>query len=110
MPEPDFAVIRGSDDLYTDRLPAAADVFCLIEVADSSLERDQTEKLPVYARAGVVQYIILNLRNRTAEVYTRPDVAGGTYAAPEIVDAEGNLALRIGESETLSVRLADVLP
>ena len=44
MPEPDFAVIRGSDDAYTDRLPGAADAFCVVEVADSSLERDRHEK------------------------------------------------------------------
>ncbi|MBV8782230.1 MAG: Uma2 family endonuclease, partial [Phycisphaerae bacterium] len=72
MPEPDFAIVKGSDDDYTDRLPAAADTHCVIEVADSSWERDRNEKLPIYAQAGVPQYIILNLRSRSAEVFERP--------------------------------------
>jgi hypothetical protein len=109
MPEPDFAVIRGSDDAYTDRLPAAADAFCVVEVADSSLERDRQEKLPIYARAGIVQYVILNLRNRTAEVYANPDATAGTYPGPQIVAADGSIALRVGDGEVHSVRLSELL-
>ena len=109
MPEPDFAVIRGSDDAYTSRLPAAADAFCVVEVADSSLERDRQEKLPIYARAGILQYVILNLRNQTAEVYANPDSAAGTYASTEIVPADGSIALRVGDTEFHRVPLASLL-
>jgi hypothetical protein len=56
------------------------------------------------------QYIIINLRNRTAEVYTQPDIANGTYPPPLIVAAQDSLALRMGESESFSIRLANVLP
>ena len=80
MPEPDFAVVRGPDADNAARLPTAADVLCVIEISDSSLERDREEKLPIYARAGVPQYVILNLRNRTGEAYgdrtERRDVTG----------------------------------
>jgi hypothetical protein len=40
MPEPYFSVIRGTDADFTDDLPSAAALLCLVEVADSSLERD----------------------------------------------------------------------
>lgn len=109
VPEPDFLVLRGTLDDYTD-LPTAADAFCVVEVADASYERDAGEKLAGYARAGVAQYVILNLRNRTAEVYAAPDASAGTYPPPQIIAAEQSLSLRVDESETLDVPLRDVLP
>jgi Uma2 family endonuclease len=110
MPEPDFAVIRGSDSDFTDRLPNAGEALCVIEVADSSLERDRDEKQPIYARAGVQQYIIINLRNRTAEIYSEPDMIGGTYTSRFVITDQDLLLLRVGATEIFSVRLADVLP
>lgn len=109
VPEPDFLVLRGTLDDYAD-LPAAADAFCVVEVADASYERDAGEKLTAYARAGVAQYVILNLRNRTAEVYAEPDIAAGTYPPPLIVTAEQSLSLRVGDGEFLTIPLHDVLP
>ncbi len=109
VPEPDFMVLRGPLDDYAD-LPMAADAFCVVEVADASYERDAGEKLTAYARAGVAQYIILNLRNRTAEVYAAPDTAAGTYPPPLVVTAEQSLTLRVGDGETLDVLLRDLLP
>ncbi len=52
VPEPDFAVIRGTLDDYAG-IPTAADTFSVVEVADASYERDAGEKLAGYARAGV---------------------------------------------------------
>ena len=60
--------------------------------------------------AGSSQYIIIDLRNRTAEVYINPDTAAGTYPPPEIIAAEGALSLRGGESEFFPLPLRDVLP
>ncbi len=110
MPEPDFAIIRGPDTDYRTRLPTAPDVLCVIEVADSSLERDREEKLPVYARAGVPQYIILNLRNRTAEVYAGPDRAAGIYVSRNVLESEAILIITLAGSTRHRVRLTEVLP
>ena len=102
-------ILRGALDDYTD-LPTAADAFCVIEVADSSYDRDAGEKLTGYAKAGVQQYIIINLRTRAAEVHTQPDAVAGTYPTPARI-AEGELLrLRIREEEWFDVALADVLP
>jgi Uma2 family endonuclease len=110
MPEPDFAVIRGADRDYSDRLPTAADAFCVLEAADSSLERDVDEKRLIYAAAGISQYIILNLRNRTAEVYTASDTTTAGYAPPTVIPESGTLSIRVGPGEFIPVLLADVLP
>jgi hypothetical protein len=58
----------------------------------------------------VQQYIILNLRTRSAEIYTSPDTSAGTYPPPQIVPADDNLRLRIGNAEFLPVPMLDVLP
>jgi hypothetical protein len=108
-PQPDFMVLRRTLKSYTGK-PTAADAFCVVEVADSSYERDTGDKLFGYARAGIVQYIIINLRNRTAEVYTNPDSTAGTYPPAQIIPADGTLSLRIGEAEMFPLRLRDVLP
>lgn len=50
QPEPDFAVVRGDARTYLTRHPAGADVGLVIEVADSSLLRDQRDKTRIYAR------------------------------------------------------------
>jgi Uma2 family endonuclease len=109
VPQPDFMVLRGTVDDYDD-LPTAADAFCVVEVADSSYERDAGEKLAGYARAGVQQYVIINLRNRTAEVYTAPNIAAGTYPPPAIVAENLQLSLRVGDAEFFTVALAALLP
>lgn len=109
VPEPDFMVLRGVLDDYID-LPNAADAWCVVEVADASYERDVGEKRRGYALAGVSQYIIVNLRNRTAEVYTGPDTSAGTYPPPRVVAEAETLALRVGADEVFSVILRDLLP
>ena len=106
----DGTILRGTLDDYRDRLPTAADALCVIEVADSSYERDAGEKLIGYARAGVAQYVIINLRSRTAEIYTTPEAAAGTYPPPQVVAEGQTLSLRIGEDEFYSVELAALLP
>ena len=108
-PQPDFFVVRGRLRDYAAR-PTAADAYCVVEVADSSYELDVGEKLMAYARAGVSQYVIVNLRNRTAEVYVDPNPTAGTYAGRTVVPATGVLSLRVGPGEAFDVPLADVLP
>jgi Uma2 family endonuclease len=78
-PEPDLAVIRGSERDYFTRHPSAADMVLVVEVADSSLSRDRTVKAEIYARASVPVYWIINLVDHRMEVYTDPT---GPDAAP----------------------------
>src|SRR5260221_7813693 len=71
-PEPDGAITRGTPDDYRNRYPAAADVPCLIEVADSSLQHDRLTKKRIYARAGFAQYILINLIDSVVEISESP--------------------------------------
>jgi Uma2 family endonuclease len=108
VPEPDFMVLRRTVRDYAD-IPTAADSYCVVEVADSSYERDTGLKLIGYAKAGVAQYVVINLRNRTAEVYTQPDPVAGTYAQPTIVAPGQTLRLRVGDSEYFEIGLDEIV-
>ena len=82
-PEPDVVVVRGNTRDYLDRHPGASDIALIIEVADSTLEREcpgdtlreRTSKQRLYARAGIPIYWIINLPEKQIEVYTEPVVA-----------------------------------
>lgn len=67
-PQPDLALIRRR--LYTVTHPTPADIFLVIEVADSSLSYDRDVKLPLYAEAGIAEVWIVNLNGRTIERYS----------------------------------------
>jgi Uma2 family endonuclease len=75
-PEPDIAVIRGPEEEFQERIPEARDVALLVEVAESTLERDRGIKLTAYARGGIPTYWIVDLIERQIEVYTGPSSSG----------------------------------
>ena len=79
-PEPDGSVVRGEPREYKERHPCPMDLALVVEVADSSLERDRTEKKRSYARAGISVYWIINLCDGLLEVYSDPT---GPAAPPE---------------------------
>jgi Uma2 family endonuclease len=109
-PEPDASVTKGSERDYANRLPTARDVFSIIEAAHSSIGRDQEDKLPIYAAAGVLQYVIINLNNDTVEVYEDPDPTTEQYRTKMTVDRGGRVRLLVGDNERLEFDPADVLP
>ena len=71
-PEPDIVVVRGDTRQYLDRHPGAEDIALIIEVSDTTLERDRTVKKRIYARAGISIYWIVNLVEEQVEVYSQP--------------------------------------
>jgi len=71
-PQPDLMLLKPEPDDYTSRHPVAADVFLLIEIADTSLKLDRQQKLPAYARAGICEVWLLNLPAKAIEVYREP--------------------------------------
>lgn len=74
-PEPDLAILRWHDDFYEQQHPTPGDVLVLIEVANTSIVYDRTEKLPRYAAAGIAEVWLVNVARRTIEQYANP-VAG----------------------------------
>lgn len=80
-PQPDLMLVKRRADSYTRSHPGPDDVFLVIEVADSSLDFDRSEKLPIYGKAGIAELWIVNLQDRQIEVYRDPHFTGyGTTA------------------------------
>lgn len=67
MPQPDLAVIEGSEEDYFDAHPSTA--LWVMEVAISSAALDR-EKASLYAEAGIKEYWILLVVDKAVEVYT----------------------------------------
>ena len=95
-PEPDGMIVRGSNNDYRRRKPTAADVSCVIEVADSSLNRDRGTKQRIYADAGIAQYVIVNLIEGVVEVYERPAVGSGKYEPARRMRDHDVVSFRVG--------------
>ena len=71
-PEPDVLLARPHEDGYTSRHPVAADIFLLIEVANTSVRIDRGHKLALYARAKIPEYWIVVVPERVIEIHRDP--------------------------------------
>ena len=93
-PEPDAAVVRGKIDDHQESPPHAADLSCVIEVADSSLRLDLGPKLRTYAEAGVPQYIVVDLVGDRVLVHEEP--SGESYARVTSLGRGDTVHIRAG--------------
>lgn len=71
-PQPDLVVARPRSDDYMLGHPVPEDVLLLIEVAHSSLATDRAIKIPLYARAGIVEAWLVDLEARVIIVHREP--------------------------------------
>ena len=112
QPEPDFAVVRGDARRYLARHPGPADVGLLIEVANSSLLRDQRDKTRIYARGGIPGYWIVNLVDQRIEVYAQPSgpTAAPDYALFQTYSIGDVVPLNLDGTAVAAIPAADLLP
>jgi|SRR5579859_1184832 len=75
-PQPDLALLKPRDDFYASAHPTARDVLLVVEVADTSADYDRNEKIPLYGRSGIAEAWLIDLANRSIEVYRGPGRAG----------------------------------
>lgn len=106
VPEPDIALVPGTAADYLDHHPTGA--LLVVEISDSSLPQDRLSKSRIYARAGVLEYWILNLRDRCVEVHAEPNAEGRVYRA--IHRAWVGDVVELAAFPGTTVRVADLLP
>jgi Uma2 family endonuclease len=104
-PEPDFILLKPDTDCYTTRHPQANDVLLIIEIADSSLKLDQTEKLRLYALHGIPEYWIVNLESSCLETYRKPQ--NDTYIEKTIL-VKGD-TVTLSQLPELTIQVSDIL-
>jgi Uma2 family endonuclease len=106
QPEPDLWVARGEARDYIDGRPVTAEL--VVEVSDTTLGFDRTQKAALYARAGVADYWILNLPERCLEVHRKPDPATGRYQEITRHGEDGTISPLAAPAGSIAVR--DLLP
>jgi Uma2 family endonuclease len=74
-PEPDIAIVPGTQRDYMERHPNSA--IIKIEVSDTTLRFDRTYKASLYASAVIPEYWIVNLAARQLEVHRQPIIDAG---------------------------------
>jgi Uma2 family endonuclease len=111
-PEPDVAVIRGSPEDYADRHPGPADVGLVVEVSDTTLQRDRTIKRRLYAAAGSPVYWVVNLNDGCVEASSEPvgvaEVAD--YSRTVSYGPSDEVPVILGGSVTAGILVGVLLP
>ncbi|MGB9181848.1 MAG: Uma2 family endonuclease [Pyrinomonadaceae bacterium] len=90
-PEPDIVLATPQEKEYSDRRPTLQEILLILEVADTTLYSDRRTKALIYARAGIQQYCILNLKARELEDYRDPSSEG--YRSKQTYKAEQSFSL-----------------
>ena len=71
-PVPDMIVLKRSYSGFRSATPQPHDLQLVVEVADTSLTFDLTVKAALYARAGIVEYWVLDVSGRRFIVHRDP--------------------------------------
>ncbi len=111
-PEPDITVARGGPRTFAARHPEPADIGLLIEVADSTLPGDRSDKGRIYARANVPIYWIINLADRQIEVYENPSgpTALSSYTKRTDFHVGDSVPLVLDGNAVARLAVQDLLP
>jgi Uma2 family endonuclease len=107
-PEPDVAIVRGSDDDYLARHPEPPDIALIVEVSETTLSRDRGENLLAYARGPIPFYWIVNLIDNQVEVYSDPAPDG--YKARRDFKAGDEIPVVIDGIDLGRLPVAAILP
>jgi Uma2 family endonuclease len=101
MPEPDVTLLRPRS--YFEAHATVADVLLVVEVSESSLAWDRSVKLALYARAGILEYWIVDVEGTAVETFRTPTVTGyrdaRRFSRADVVEASGlvDVAFRVSE-------------
>lgn len=102
LPKPDFWI----HDRASSKGVTGADALLVIEIADTTLAHDRDVKAPIYGKAGVREYWLIDVERRAILVF-RQQPGGGGFAEPKVITADTTIeALLI---PGLRVRLNDLL-
>jgi Putative restriction endonuclease len=79
-PEPDIAVLAKLPYRRLNRPPEPAEIYAMIELADSSPARETRPKRRLYARFEIADYLVVDLGADVLIHFSRP--ADGDYPEP----------------------------
>ena len=101
LPEPDVAVVAPGD--HDQAHPTTA--FLIVEVSDTSLNKDRLVKAELYAIAAVPEYWIANISAGVIEAHTDP--VAGRYT--RVTPYRPGDSVRLRAFPDVDLRVADIL-
>jgi Uma2 family endonuclease len=107
-PEPDVAIVRGTDETYRHQLPGPSDVALVVEISLTTVGQDRGKKLEAYSRVGIPVYWIVNLEVGQIEVYTAPLQA--RYQLREDYKPGQSVPVIIAGNQVGQIAVAVILP
>jgi Uma2 family endonuclease len=84
-PEPDLTLLRPMAHIYRQRHPIPEEIFLLIEISESTIHYDRDQKIPLYAKEGIVECWLVDLNEFQVEVYQNPTANG--YTSQQIFES-----------------------
>jgi Uma2 family endonuclease len=107
-PEPDVTVMNRADSQFITDDPGPADLVLVGEVSDATLAFDLTTKAGLYARAGIVEYWVVDVNGRAVIIHREPNVEAGRYQNVVRYAADESIATLARPS--VAVAVSDLLP
>jgi Uma2 family endonuclease len=105
-PEPDLVIVQGEILDYVDRHPQPSDIHLLVEVADTTLNYDCQTKAKIYAQAGILDYWVIDIKNRQVHIFRDPTSIG--YAS-HLILAESQIVSSLA-FPTIVLPITSLLP
>ena len=107
-PEPDLVILKGAHADFRYQHPAGKNCRLVIEVADTSLEKDRA-KTTIYHDAGVQEYWIINVQGKLLERYDFSVMRSGKSLSiePQFISPTATVNLAIDASQ-LSFELTSI--
>ena len=106
VPQPDFALLKRRRDNYSTAIPEGADTILAIEVSDTTLRTDLRIKAPLYARAGIPEFWVVDVDRKAVHVFRDPGAEG--YRTSFI--ATGDQELAAVELPSVRLRVLEIFP
>lgn len=107
-PEPDIAVIAGS---VRENPTHPTTALLVVEVADTTLTFDRRRKRPLYAKASVQEYWIVNLIDGCVEVHRNPvQDPDGSWRYIDVHIARRGESISPVAMPQASIAVVDLLP
>ncbi len=105
-PQPDIVLLQPDAAENLARHPRNEDSFLVIEISDSTLRFNRGRKLRAYARAGIREVWIVNLRDDCVEIFRAP--AGDSHAETHV--RQGDEMVSCQAFPDVSFPARDLLP
>jgi hypothetical protein len=110
-PEPDLVVARGAGSRYLTVHPEPKEIALVVEISDTTLPEDRSDKGRLYARARIPVYWILNLPESKVEVYTQPKAGRSpSYRQHQEYQVPQSVPLTLAGVKVAQIAVRELLP